>query len=61
LSFFGLGVELWTPSLGNMLNEASKAVFLGFWWMIVFPVAFILMLILPLLALGNDLQEEIKV
>ncbi|EAK9946436.1 ABC transporter permease [Campylobacter lari] len=60
LSFFGLGVELWTPSLGNMLNEASKAVFLGFWWMIVFPVAFILMLILPLLALGNDLQEEIK-
>lgn len=60
LSFFGLGVDLFTPSLGNILNEANKAVFLGCWWMILFPIAFILLLILPLLALGNDLQEEIK-
>ncbi|MCR6573952.1 ABC transporter permease [Campylobacter insulaenigrae] len=61
LSFFGLGVELSTPSLGNMLNDANKAVFLGFWWMIVFPVVFILLLILPLLALANDTQEDIKI
>ncbi|WP_291950484.1 ABC transporter permease [Campylobacter sp.] len=61
LSFFGLGVELSTPSLGNMLNDVSKAVFLGFWWMIIFPVVFILLLILPLLALANDIQEDIKI
>ncbi|MBF7046617.1 ABC transporter permease [Campylobacter volucris] len=61
LSFFGLGVDLSTPSLGNILNEVSKSVFLGFWWMIVFPVMFILLLILPLLALGNDMQEGIKI
>lgn len=60
LSFFGLGVNLGEASLGNMLNEASKGLFLGFWWMLLFPVGFILLLILPLLALGNDLQKRSK-
>lgn len=61
LSFFGLGVDLAKPSLGNMLGEASKGLFLGIWWMLVFPVAFMLLLILPLFALGNLMQEESKI
>lgn len=58
LSFFGLGLAFEIPSLGNILNEASKAIFVGAWWVIVFPLLALLMLILPLLWLGNFLQKH---
>lgn len=57
LSFFGLGLAFEIPSLGNILNDASKAIFLGAWWMIVFPLLFILGLILPLLLLARFWQN----
>lgn len=58
LSFFGLGLGFEIPSLGNILNEANKAVFMGAWWIISFPLLAILMLILPLFYLSNFLQKR---
>lgn len=61
LSYFNLGVALGEPSLGVLLSDASKAIFIGAWWMIVFPLLALLMLILPLLALANALQDRLGV
>ena len=61
LSFFGLGVSLDEVSLGRLLDEGAKAVFIGAWWLVIFPVAFLLALILPLLALASNLQGNLGV
>lgn len=57
LSFFGLGLAFEIPSLGTMLAEASGAVFMGAWWLIIHPLLALLLLILPLLALSAHLQK----
>ncbi len=57
LSFFGLGLGFDIPTLGTLLNESSKAIFIGAWWMILFPLLTLLLLFLPLLWLGNFLQK----
>lgn len=61
LSFFGLGVGLNDASLGKLLNEGAKMIFTGAWWLIIFPVAFLLSLILPLLAVASSLQDSLEV
>ena len=61
LSFFGLGVSLDEVSLGRLLDEGAKAVLIGAWWLIIFPVAFLLMLILPLLTIASNLQGNLGV
>ena len=57
LSFFGLGLDFEIASLGNILNEASKAVFIGTWWIVLYPLLALLILILPLLALSAYLRK----
>ena len=57
LSFFGLGLGFEIPTLGTLLSESSKAVFIGAWWIILFPLLSLLLLFLPLLWLGNFLQK----
>ncbi|SPV22416.1 Putative peptide ABC-transport system permease protein [Campylobacter coli] len=57
LSFFGLGLGFNIPTLGTLLNESSKAIFIGAWWMILFPLLALMFLFLPLLWLGNYLQK----
>ncbi|CRF48198.1 Putative peptide ABC-transport system permease protein [Helicobacter heilmannii] len=37
LSFFGLGLKVGEASLGNMLNEATQAIFTGVWWLVLVP------------------------
>lgn len=61
LSFFGLGVPLGEMSLGNLLSEGAKSIFLGAWWLVFFPACALLVLILPLLALANSLQDSLGV
>lgn len=61
LSFFGLGVPVGEFSLGVLLSDAGKGVFLGAWWLILFPALTLLLLILPLLALANSLQDRLGV
>lgn len=57
LSFFGLGLDFEIASLGNILNEASKAVFIGAWWIVLYPLLALLILILPLLVLSAYLRK----
>lgn len=61
LSFFGFGVSLDDFSLGRLLNDGAKAVFIGAWWLILFPVLFLLFLILPLLNFANLMQDKLGV
>lgn len=61
LSFFNLGVPVGEASLGVLLNEASRALFMGAWWLVLFPLLALLMMILPLLALANGLQDRLGV
>lgn len=58
LSFFGLGIGFEIPTLGILLNDFSKAVFVGAWWVIFFPLLTLILLFLPLLWLGNFLQDR---
>ncbi|EAL1345780.1 ABC transporter permease, partial [Campylobacter coli] len=53
----GLGLGFNIPTLGTLLNESSKAIFIGAWWMILFPLLALMFLFLPLLWLGNYLQK----
>lgn len=56
LSFLGLGVPAPQPSWGNMLLE-GKSVIYDAWWLIVFPGAAILVLILSINLLGDGLRD----
>jgi peptide/nickel transport system permease protein len=56
LSFIGLGVPAPEPSWGNMLLE-GKAVIHQAWWLIVFPGAAILLLVLSISLLGDGLRD----
>ncbi|MGX3009947.1 ABC transporter permease [Helicobacter sp. 23-1044] len=61
LSFFGFGVGLECESLGVLLSEGAVAIFSGAWWLVAYPSAFLLLLILPLLALSQNLQDDLGV
>lgn len=60
LSFFGLGIEPGQASLGNILSDSSKAILIGGWWMVLFPILALMALILPLLFFAHLLQKEEK-
>lgn len=49
LSFLGVGVPLTEPSLGMMVAIGKNYIYAGMWWMIVFPGA-----ALVLLVVGGD-------
>lgn len=61
LSFFGLGIEPSKASLGNILADSAKAIFIGGWWMIVFPVLALMAMILPMLLVANDMQKRASI
>ncbi|MCI6989694.1 MAG: ABC transporter permease [Campylobacter sp.] len=55
LSFFGLGIPLTTPSLGNMLNNAVEASLLGLWWVVFFPGFTLFVVVMALLIISDYL------
>ena len=61
LSFFGLGVPLDCASLGVLLGDGARAIFSGAWWIVVYPVIFLLALMLPLLGVASALQNRFGV
>lgn len=56
LSFIGLGVPAPEPSWGNMLLEGKTVIYQA-WWLIVFPGAAILLLVLSVNLLGDGLRD----
>ncbi len=60
LSFLGLGVPLTEPSLGLMISDGYKMLFSGYWWLVVFPGAMLVMIVLSINILGDWLRDSLN-
>jgi ABC-type dipeptide/oligopeptide/nickel transport system permease subunit len=56
LSFLGLGVQPPQVSLGLLVNQGQDSATTE-WWLFVFPVAFLIILILSIFLIGDGLRE----
>ncbi len=60
LSFLGVGVPLTEPSLGMMIAIGKNYIYAGMWWMIVFPGAALIMLVVGINLFADWLREELN-
>jgi len=58
LSFLGLGIQPPNTSLGLLIEQGQDSATTE-WWLFVFPVAFLLVLILAIFFIGDGLQSSI--
>jgi peptide/nickel transport system permease protein len=56
LSFLGLGVQPPNVSLGLLVNQGQESATTE-WWLFVFPVVFLVILILSIFLIGDGLRE----
>gem|GEM_PF-164260 len=61
LSFLGIGVQPPTPSLGRLASDGVDAVntFVGYWWLIVFPCAALVLILAALNFIGDTLRDAV--
>jgi peptide/nickel transport system permease protein len=57
LGFLGLGQQPPFPELGKMLAESQQSLLSGKWWVMVFPGAAIIMIVLGFNLLGDGLRD----
>jgi ABC-type dipeptide/oligopeptide/nickel transport system permease subunit len=59
LSYLGIGIQQPTPSLGRLAADGVEAVntFVGYWWLIVFPCAILVLTLLALNFIGDALRD----
>jgi peptide/nickel transport system permease protein len=60
LSFLGVGVPLTKPSLGMMISIGKNYIYAGMWWMIVFPGAALVILVVGINLFADWLREELN-
>lgn len=60
LSFLGVGVPLTEPSLGMMISIGKNYVYAGMWWLVVFPGAALVMLVVGINLLADWLRDELN-
>lgn len=60
LSFLGVGVPPTSPSLGTLINNGNKYLYSGEWWIIVFPGAALVTLVLSVNLLGDWLRDALN-
>ena len=60
LSFLGVGVPLTKPSLGMMISIGKNYIYVGMWWMIVFPGAALILLVVAINLFADWLREELN-
>ena len=60
LSFLGVGVPLTQPSLGMMIAIGKNYIYAGMWWMIVFPGAALVLLVVGINLFADWLREELN-
>ncbi len=60
LSFLGVGVPLTEPSLGMMIAIGKNYIYAGMWWMIVFPGAALVLLVVGINLFADWLREELN-
>ncbi len=58
LSFLGLGVQAPTPDWGVMLNESSSSMLQGAWWVMLFPSAVIVLVVVAFNIVGEELMAR---
>ncbi len=57
LSYLGLGVQIPTPSWGNMLQDGQRELLVGAWWLTFFPGLAIFMTALAFNLVGDGLRD----
>ena len=60
LSFLGVGVPITEPSLGMMIAIGKNYIYAGMWWMIVFPGAALVLLVVAINLFADWLREELN-
>jgi peptide/nickel transport system permease protein len=60
LSFLGVGVPLTEPSLGMMIAIGKNYVYAGKWWLVVFPGATLILLVVGINLFADWLREELN-
>jgi peptide/nickel transport system permease protein len=60
LSFLGVGIPLTEPSLGMMISIGKNYIYAGMWWMIVFPGAALILLVIGINLFADWLREELN-
>jgi peptide/nickel transport system permease protein len=60
LSFLGVGVPITEPSLGMMIAIGKDYVYAGMWWMVVFPGAALILLVVGINLFADWLREELN-
>lgn len=57
LSYLGLGVQIPTPSWGNMLQDGQHELLLGAWWLSLFPGLAIFLVVMAFNLMGDGLRD----
>jgi peptide/nickel transport system permease protein len=60
LSFLGVGVPLTEPSLGMMISTGQHYIYAGMWWMVVFPGAALVLIVVGINLFADWLREELN-
>lgn len=60
LSFLGVGVPLTRPSLGMMIANGKRFIYAGKWWMIVFPGAALVGMVIGVNLVADWMREELN-
>lgn len=60
LSFLGVGVPLTEPSLGMMIAIGKNYVYAGMWWMVLFPGAAMVLIVMSINLFADWLREELN-
>jgi peptide/nickel transport system permease protein len=59
LSYLGLGVQIPTPSWGNMLQQGQTELLNGAWWLTLFPGLAIFLIVLAFNLMGDGLRDAL--
>lgn len=60
LSFLGVGVPLTEPSLGMMISIGKNYIYAGMWWMVLFPGATLIGIVVGINLFADWLREELN-
>ncbi len=60
LSFLGVGVPADQPSLGTLIRIGTSYMFSGEWWVVLFPSAALILLIISVNVLGDFLRDALN-
>ncbi len=60
LSFLGVGVPITQPSLGMMIAIGKNYIYAGMWWMIAFPGAALILVVVGINLFSDWLRDELN-